>query len=107
MHWPVRTLGRSLVVATVLIILSGCGVIHDLVDSHPFLSIPPDSTGVAWVACRNMINANSSDGNELAEQKYCKKMATKLCDGPAVYLDNGAGLPEENFYRERFQCIKR
>jgi hypothetical protein len=46
-------------------------------------SIPADSTGTAWVACRGRHVAN--------ERQSCDEMARSICEGPAHYLDTGPG----------------
>lgn len=102
-----KVLGYICATVGVAAILSGCQIVHELVQSHSLESIPPDSTGVAWVACRNTAYDDQAVDTYAAEQRYCLSMAKQVCNGPAVYLDDGTGLPGSNFYRERFQCVAR
>ncbi|HEU4670074.1 MAG TPA: hypothetical protein VFR91_05180 [Dyella sp.] len=99
----------SLLLAGVLLV--ACGAVFggrwlagDLVGAESFRSIPPGPDGIAWVACRGTLAAQSSGAVTDDAQAFCQHVAEQLCHGPATYLDLGAGAPQANRFRERFRC---
>ena len=94
-----RTLGRYLTVPLSTVMLAvgmpGCSAWSYLMEQQS--SLAPDSTGVAWVACRQGESVHD-------ERSYCDLAAQKVCHGGAVYLDTGYGQPEANAARVRYQC---
>lgn len=76
----------------------------DLARAESFRSIPPGPDGIAWVACRGTLAAQTPGAVTDDAQAFCQHVAERLCHGPATYLDLGAGAPQANRFRERFRC---
>lgn len=87
-----------------LAVLAGHRLAADMTRAEAFRSLPPNASGIAWVACHSTVQARSSSEAANDPQAFCQHVAEDVCHGPATFLDHGGHAAQANRFRERFRC---